>query len=122
MKHEVEDGVVREAEAQARVLAEEARCERVRAVGFAGLQNAASRIIRIVLCDHARSSKTKDQFVAMVSHEARTAGTAAHALACIVARSRARLRSRVRADPHAAERRWRRHGAPGGHAVGRGAA
>jgi hypothetical protein len=73
MKHELEEGTAREAEAQAAILAANAR----RALQQA-FDRCASRRTHILADVHAPfgasfdSSKEKDYFVAMVSHEART--------------------------------------------------
>lgn len=69
MKKDVEDGCAREAEAQARQLAEEAGC---------ALRASLFHVYAAKMLSHAclwvvvhRSIKLKEQFVAMVSHEAR---------------------------------------------------
>jgi hypothetical protein len=70
LKRRVEDGCAREAEAQARVLAEAAR----RALRCAALRH--SDCCAFASPAH-RSSRAKDAFVAMVSHEARCCANAA---------------------------------------------
>jgi hypothetical protein len=80
LKRELEDGCAREAEAQARVLAEEARC--VLVLLFSTKLPALRLPADALLLPLVRSSKQKDQFVAMVSHEARAVATTV-ALLCM---------------------------------------
>jgi hypothetical protein len=71
MARELEEGVAREAEAQAAILAAVARCVHARAA--CAMTCAASILTELpCLAPPSNSSKEKDYFVAMVSHEART--------------------------------------------------
>ena len=76
MQKDLEDGCAREAQAQARLLADEAGCAPPCVVASGCMRRGAWRIAlsapNHVLCVQHRRMKQKEQFVAMVSHEARS--------------------------------------------------
>jgi signal transduction histidine kinase len=65
MKRELVHGCQREAQAQAAILAAKTRCGMIKPH-----RALSARVSRLLFA--LRSSKEKDNFVAMVSHEART--------------------------------------------------